>query len=155
MIEFTGKLSGTAKKRFLKRVVDHGQKYLLIGELFVLPIIVLIAVMMQNWILIGAYFVYSILILLLTRIPKSKKEVDAIIPRRVYIEDGSIICVAEKYVECRSIADVKRIRDFGEFYELIFPVGKISEKFICQKNLITKGTLEEFENLFRDKIIRI
>ena len=154
MIEFTGILSGSAKKRFLKRVANYGQKYLVIGELFVLPIIILIAVKMENWIPIGAYLGYSILILLLPRIPKSKKEVDAIIPKKVYIEDGSIICVAEKYVEYRNLADVKRIHDFGEYYELRFSFGKISEKFICQKNLITKGTLEEFENLFRDKIIR-
>ncbi len=66
-----------------------------------------------------------------------------------------VICIADKYKECRKISDVKRVRDYGEFYELVFPLSKMSEKFICQKNLLTKGTLEEFKRLFRGKIADI
>ena len=58
-------------------------------------------------------------------------------------------------MEYRNIEDVKCVRDFGEFYELVFPFGKISEKFICQKDLLSKGTLAEFEALFGDKILRV
>ena len=53
------------------------------------------------------------------------------------------------------IGDAKQVRDFGEFYEIVFLFGKISDKFICQKNLLTKGTLEQFESLFNGKLQRI
>lgn len=52
------------------------------------------------------------------------------------------------------IKDVKNVYDHGEFYDLVFPFGKISGKFICQKNLLTEGTLAEFEALFDGKIVR-
>ena len=52
------------------------------------------------------------------------------------------------------ISDAKQLRDFGEFYEIVFPFGKVSDKFICQKNLLTQGTLEEFEKLFEGKTTR-
>ena len=35
-----------------------------------------------------------------------------------------------------------------------FIFGKISDKFICQKDLLTKGSLEEFERIFEGKIKR-
>ena len=40
------------------------------------------------------------------------------------------------------------------WYEIVFPFGKISSNFICQKNLIFKGSLEEFEDLFNGKIVK-
>ena len=40
------------------------------------------------------------------------------------------------------------------FYFIKFPFGKYSDKFICQKSLLTQGTLEEFEALFEGKIER-
>ena len=77
------------------------------------------------------------------------------IPKKIVTDNDYIISIADKYSDSRNINDVKLVRDFGEFYEIIFPFGKISEKFICQKNLLVKGTIEEFEALFGDKIVRI
>ena len=31
---------------------------------------------------------------------------------------------------------------------MVFPFGKVSEKFICQKSLLSEGTLEDFEKLY-------
>ena len=108
----------------------------------------------QKWLAVGACLAFAVLLLLMARIPKSKREREAITPNRIYTEQGKIVCVAQRYTERRNIADVKCVRDFGEFYELVFPFGKVSEKFICQKDLLTKGTLEKFEALFGDRIIR-
>ena len=88
------------------------------------------------------------------RIPKSKKEQLALTPKRIFVDGESIVSIADKYSESRLICDAKELRDFGEFYEIVFPFGKFSEKFICQKNLLTKGTLEQFESLFSNKIVR-
>ena len=154
MIEFKGQLSGSAEKRFLKRVADSGQAFLLFGELFALPFIIMLAACVQYWTVIWAYLGFSVAILLLVRIPKSKRERDRIVPKRIYTKDDEIICVAEQYTERRYIEDVKCVRDFGEFYELEFPFGKVSEKFFCQKEHLSKGSLEAFEALFDGRLVR-
>ena len=155
MVEFKGQLTGAAEKRFLKRVADVGQLIFLVMSLLMSPVIIRLSIREQSMLPISIYLLFIVIILLIARIPKSKKERNAITPKRIYTEENKIVCVAEKYVEYRKIADVKCVRDFGEFYELVFPFGKISEKYICQKNLLTKGTLKEFESMFGEKIVRM
>lgn len=58
----------------------------------------------------------------------------------------------EKYSE-RKICDVKRIIDYGEFYVVDFYFPGVLF-VVCQKNLITEGTLDEFECFFDVKIIK-
>ncbi len=154
MIEFDGYLTGDAEKRFWRQSRGLCLKFLLFGIIVCLP--PCITVIKSNF----RYFSYLILIcflvvLIVAYLPKSKKENRSMTPKKIHIEDGYIICIADKYNESRSISDVKKVRDFGEFYELVFPFGKISEKFICQKDLLVKGSLEEFEALFPDKLERI
>jgi hypothetical protein len=49
---------------------------------------------------------------------------------------------------------IKGVRDFGEYYVLIFRgLGNFSQ-IICQKDLLTNGTIEQFEELFDGKIVR-
>ena len=105
--------------------------------------------------MLGLYCALFVVIPLLTHIPKSKKGKKSIIPKRIYTDEDSIVCVSEKYTEHRLLSDVKQVRDYGEFYEIIFPFGKISSNFICQKNLLTIGTVDEFEKLFDGKILRM
>ena len=97
---------------------------------------------MHTWIPLGVNGALFLIIPLLVRIPKGKREKISITPKKICIEDGYITCIADKYEECRSISDVKCVVDHGDFYELTFPFGKISEKFVCQKNLLTKGSIE-------------
>ena len=75
-------------------------------------------------------------------------------PHRIYLENDTITCIAEKYVETKFWEDVKVVNDYGEFYELIFPFGNASDKFICQKSLLSNGKIEDFENLFGEKIVK-
>ena len=70
------------------------------------------------------------------------------------IIDDNLICISDKQSESRSIGLVKTAYDYGEFYFLSFPMGKKSGNFVCQKDLLTQGTLEEFEKLFDGKIVR-
>ena len=49
---------------------------------------------------------------------------------------------------------IKGVRDFGEYYVLIFrDLGDFSQ-IICQKDLLTNGTIEQFEELFDGKLVR-
>lgn len=154
MIEFNGRLSSAAEKRFWKKAADFGQGLLLVGTLPVFPFMIYLSLNVQTWLPIGAFLFWITFVMLMLRMPKSKKERMSTIPKKIYIEGHRIICVADKYVECRNISDVKHVRDFEEFYELVFPFGKASGKFICQKSLLTKGTATEFEALFKGRILR-
>ena len=46
------------------------------------------------------------------------------------------------------------MRDFGEYYVLIFRDSGNFSQIICEKDLLTNGTIEQFEELFDGKIVR-
>lgn len=54
----------------------------------------------------------------------------------------------------KPICNVKKVIDTGELYYLIFKFGDITNSWICQKDLLIQGSIEEFEKLFEDKIVR-
>ena len=50
------------------------------------------------------------------------------------------------------ISSICQIVDYGEWYYLVFDYGDKDLYFVCQKDLLTGGTIEEFENIFEGKI---
>ncbi|MBR2377787.1 MAG: hypothetical protein IKA85_08490 [Clostridia bacterium] len=52
------------------------------------------------------------------------------------------------------VDDIKNVIDYGDFYAIVFYFPNLDKRFICLKDLIVEGTLEEFEQLFEDKIVR-
>ena len=154
MIEFKGYISGAAEKHFHKKVINFGQNIALAGVFVFLPLFIRISLRTKDWLTLGFYCTLFLIIPLLARIPKSRKEKAAITPKRIYIEEDTIVCVADKYVESKLLSDVKQVRDFGAFYDVVFPFGKYSEKFVCQKDLLTIGTIADFEKLFEGRIVR-
>lgn len=154
MIEFNGYLSGKAENHFHNKGRKLARNILFISTLLLLPAIAIAAIRMQFWGLLITYCVIILLIPLMTMIPQSKKGKQGLTPKRIFTEEEYIVCIADQYIEHRLIEDVKTVYDYDEFYELVFPFGKISEKFVCQKQLLSKGTLEEFEALFEGKIIK-
>ena len=54
----------------------------------------------------------------------------------------------------KPLSKVKKVIDVGEWYYVVFKGGSLNSAFVCQKNLLKQGTLDEFEALFEDKIIR-
>ena len=154
MIEFNGYLTGKAEKHFQRKARVLGQKILLISTVVLLPFCIAWTIRIQNPILLYICCTTFVIAPLLLYIPKRKKERLSLTPKCICVEDECIICIADKYTEQRFISNVKNVYDYGEYYELIFPFGKVSEKFICQKDLLTHGSIEEFESIFREKIIR-
>ena len=47
---------------------------------------------------------------------------------------------------------IKKVLDAGDCYYIIY--ADINNCIVCQKNLIQEGTIEEFEALFQEKIVR-
>lgn len=154
MIEFDGYIFGAAEKRFWARSRNLAQNVLLFAVLVLLPMVFRFAERVGSWVWIAGYCSLFLIIPLLLRIPKSEKEKRTLLPKKIYVEDEYIVCVGETYEESKLIDEVAKVIDHGEFYELVFPFGKVSDKFICQKCLLAKGTLEEFEQLFSGKITR-
>ncbi len=152
MLEFNGYLTGVAEKRYHKRMRTLGQGIVGGGLLLVFPGVLCFAIRLRDWEVIAFFLGASVCIWLLTLIPKNKKERKSITPKKICIKDGYMVCVADQYTETRQIKDVKLVKDFGEYYEVCFPFGKLSDKFICQKSLLTKGSVQEFESLFNGKI---
>ena len=155
MIEFKGYLTGAAEKGFVRK----GRKIALIGWTIVLmlaaPVILFISIVIVRdisffYIMLASLFIGTVIIF----IPKGKKEHFSMLPKRIYIRDDHIVCVADQYTESKFVDDVTKVIDHGEYYELCFPFGKISSKFICQKSLLTKGSIRQFEALFDGKIVR-
>ena len=50
-----------------------------------------------------------------------------------------------------SISSTKAVEDYGDFFYVITDEGSV----LCQKDLINEGTIEQFEELFKDKIVRL
>ena len=156
MIEFTGYITGKAEKRFVQKSRRIGLIFSSFAILFALPI----AFLVGKFVLHDDAFIYAMLaglsiLPLICVIPKGKKEHLSMLPKRIYTRDNHIVCVADKYTDSKLISDVTKVLDHGEFYELCFPFGKISEKFICQKSLLSKGSLVAFERLFKGKIVKL
>jgi hypothetical protein len=50
------------------------------------------------------------------------------------------------------ISDIEKIYDYGNFYHIKFK--RVPDSYyILQKSLITQGTIDKFEECFKDKIL--
>ena len=152
-IVFDGMITGATEKRFWQKERIFGIKLLLIVFTMISPIIYIMSKSMQNDLAFKIIIAAMPILILTVFIPKSKKEKMSLNPKKIVINGDMITCTANSYVESKFIDDVKEVRVHEEFYELVFPWGKISNKFMCQKSLLTKGSLAEFEELFKDKLI--
>ncbi len=75
------------------------------------------------------------------------------IPEKVVVDNINIMLYFEKGEMVIESSKIVQVLDLGSFYQLLLR-GGINQNFICQKDLLVKGTLEDFENLFAGKIIR-
>ena len=72
----------------------------------------------------------------------------------ITIDNNQICAEIGKGMATRTFDDVKQIIDYGEFYDIIFYFPNKVLNCICQKDLIQEGTIEDFEELFKDYIVR-
>lgn len=153
MIEFNGYLTGKSERFFFKKNISYLQIAIIFAFTMVLPFIILLVKTFQALSILYAYLAVFVCLMIAVRIfiPKSGKSV---IPKRIYIMDNKMVCIADNFTENRSVELVKKVYDYGEFYFISFYFGKISCYFICQKSLLTQGTIEDFEKLFDGKIVR-
>lgn len=153
MIEFNGYLTGKSERFFFKKNISYLQIAIIFAFTMVLPFIILLVKTFEALSILYAYLAVFVCLMIAVRIfiPKSGKSV---IPKRIYIMDNKMVCIADNFTENRSVELVRKVYDYEEFYFISFRFGKISCYFICQKSLLTQGTIEDFEKLFDGKIVR-
>lgn len=119
----------------------------------ILVIPITLAIVFDDTIWAIAYIIIPALILFsVVSIPKKKW--DTICPTEISINDETVIIHGETFHQEREISQLKRIIDFGDCYKMEFVFPHKSFSCLCQKNLMVKGTLEEFEERFADIIVR-
>lgn len=153
MIEFTGVITGEAEKYHRKKERRFGRNLLWLSMILVSPLAVTMCVLMHWWGMLIIYGALFCAVPLLCCIPQSKKEKQNVTPKRIYIIDDYMTAVCGTFEVYKNIKDARQVIDYGAFYDVIF--GIYSTKFICQKSLLTQGSLEEFEQLFQGKIKRM
>ena len=154
MIEFKGELTGACKK-FLLRWQSRNQTIvtLIVVALFSIPTVFLAV----SWNpAISIFFIPYAMLILFSLLPPGKSAQKIFMPKRVFIdlEEGTIVHECEKTERFHMLTSVKQVIDYGEWYYFKFNYEDRDPYFVCQKSLLTQGTLEEFESLFADKLIK-
>lgn len=155
MITFSGYLTGTAERKFLQMA----RKQYAITLVIVFLSMSLAIIGIGRLVFKSDDFIKALMIALLAGtaiccLPKGKRARLALYPQLIYLEEGKITCVSESYTEVRFVQNVSKVVDYGSFYQIIFPHKMHSDKFVCQKDLLTRGSLKEFEALFDGKLER-
>ena len=155
MIVFSGEVSTEVEKHIFRK----SRKLVHIAfsvAWFIVLIPIACATINSNLILfLYGYLAMLPILNLVILIPQSKSERRAMMPTKICIDNNYIEYTSKRSNEYRSTAKVKIVRDYGDFYDIVFPIGKICDFFVCQKDLLSCGTLEDFEKLFDGKIVRM
>ena len=151
MIKFEGKIGGSTKKHVAKKVIFI---FVLI-EVVVLVLLFLPSLMMIG---LGEYAIFVFLfagLAILFGVITFFFTLDDYCPISVEINDGYISANYKEndYTE-RKIEQVEIVVDYGEYYYFRFCSPHGWGTCFCQKDLIVEGTIEQFEEMFKDKIIR-
>ncbi len=109
----------------------------------------------------SVYFLWAIgfpaCVLAVTFIPTPEKEKKLLTPAKVTIdvEYDEIFTENEDFCVTKNLSEVTVVYDMGEWYHIHFGCKYDRwARFICQKDLIQGATIEEFEKLFENKIVR-
>jgi len=154
MIEFNGYLTGEARKRFEKKSFCILFGFLTFADIVSLPGYYFVGSIFKQPIAVPLFFIAILGAPIVLFFLRSEKEKKSELPRRIVINEDTVFVTTDKNSESKLINDIKKVIDNGTYYEMVFPFGKSSQKFICQKEFLIKGSLDEFELLFEDKIIR-
>lgn len=156
MVEFCGELSDSCKS-YVQKSMTKVASFAALITLVVLSIPIIIVTILWHWIVI-LFLLIPILALIFTSIPKLNspmKVLNLYLPQKMAIQNGIINIECKKLTQSRPMSAVKKVVDLGEWYQIIFYFPQKSLYFVCQKNLITKGSIEEFEEIFEGKIIQV
>ncbi|MBR2376748.1 MAG: hypothetical protein IKA85_03105 [Clostridia bacterium] len=158
-IRFKGEISKESKKYIVKQL-DKGYRLMILGFpiiffLVVAPMTIIDAPIIARIMFVSVVCIVWLLLCFCPRMHYKPLDIINNYPIRIDVEDGRIITDGkdEKAYQNREFIDVKKVIDCGNFYyvKYYWPFYRYT---LCQKDLIIEGTIEEFEQLFEDKIVR-
>lgn len=150
MIVFRGELSEEVKKFIYKVLISVNLITMTILSI-IIAVPMTIAVVLDDVIWVLGYVPIPVLFL---GVPQSEKNQKLAHPKEITIEENSIWIVGESFTQQRDVEAIKRIVDYGNFYQIEFYFPNRSIHCVCQKDLIVEGSIEEFEERFADYIER-
>ena len=149
MFEFYGCIS-QQNKQYINDQVTKGVLAFTSIFLCVLFIPIIIASITIHW----TFLLLIILLLLLLPIVKFSKN-EGVHPICIRISQDMIEMESEQYIFIqKELYKVKKILDCGSHYIFCFSFPFLSKSFLCQKDLLTAGTIEDFEKCFEGQIVR-
>ncbi len=160
MIEFNGEQSNECKLLIAR------EKSKKIGLLFTIinsiaDIFILVFGILNNKLFVSLLTAIIFLLLAVLTFITPKKQVSNVkINTKIVITSDTILMdystnfYTNKKTLTRKISNIKKIIDFGICYCIIFKHGDITNSWICEKSLITKGSISNFEELFCKQIIK-
>ena len=73
----------------------------------------------------------------------------------ICVEEDVIKSISQQQTFEMQISNIDKIIDMGDWYLIHFDSGpNRPPRFVCQKDLITSGSLDNFEELFKEKITK-
>lgn len=155
MIEFKGYLTGSALKHLRKSYFKI--ICCVISIAFILCVVIMTCIIgIYEWglailLLTPVYLIFCVLLpYLFMKFDKTH------IPKQITINDNIIFCITDEIgADSRKLEQIKEVKDYSEYYVVICKGLNIPPHFICQKDLLTQGSIDEFESLFADKIKRM
>ena len=158
MIRFEGQLSRECQKYIRKtEAIAQIVVFTIVLLLFAYPMYLMVASMIAPVVGISIFASLYITIVILSFVSPPQKEFIKKVPHKITISsvDNTMISVSVAHTLETEIDNVKSVCDMGNWYLFKFASPpNYSLNFICQKDLIVEGTIEDFEKLFEGKIIK-
>ena len=158
MIVFSGEFSEESKRYVLKQNARIGLLVSSISALIATVIVVTIAIIYSLWLILLFLIIFALLVMLATLTPyiQRKRILKLIVPSKIVMnkEGGYIrIYFRNTAIVEKKLSKIKKVIDEGKHYYIKLKLPKI-DGFLCQKDLLVEGTIEEFEEVFQSKIVR-
>lgn len=153
MIEFSGEISDEVMDKLIKREYFFHVIAGLIATVIPSIPIVLFSIFLTPLIYL---FLIVPIIVFISIIIDIKVNVKKFAPVDVKIEDKEIEItqIRLNVGTCRTFDDIHKIIDYGDYYRIVFYLFSGKIMCICEKANIKQGSIEEFEELFKDYIVR-
>ena len=148
MIAFKGDISKNCKE-FLKKQDLHERWIMWLVIIFLLSAGIVFLAAIWDWIALS--FLFLPFMIVIGDYFSMPQNANRSYPKSITITKDEIWLECQAGIITRSLLDVKCVVDYGDWYyiQFYFPHHKY---FACQKDLIIEGTIEEFEEQFKDSI---
>lgn len=157
MIEFKGNLSEKVREHVLGDANFDARKIALLVLLAPLPGSIALCILFHSPVALIIHVAIAAVLFLISFIPQKAKPKGQVYTH-ICFDDECVFSYSKFDKDIYLIEKVKTVKDYELYYELEIShsLSVINDiKLYCQKDLITQGTLEEFESLFEGKLVKM